>query len=163
MKKSARLFLTVILSLCPLHAPAQSTPKPDPLFNTIKQQDTRLFDAYNHCDMTSGTGWVLLLRVVSGGGITTPTMSRTPGAPFFAWHYISGARIQGRAFSASKGGEPHSAPVTRITRFSGGSTKLSGDGSMPPSPRSLLWQPCLLPLQRFQHGFIYQILHRGPA
>ena len=36
---------------------AQSTP-PDPLFRTIQALDTRLFDAYNHCDLTTLGGMV---------------------------------------------------------------------------------------------------------
>ncbi|MCU1323197.1 MAG: hypothetical protein JWM43_2846 [Acidobacteriaceae bacterium] len=31
---------------------AQSKPQPDPLFKTVQSLDARLFDAYNHCDLT---------------------------------------------------------------------------------------------------------------
>ena len=34
-------------------AGAQSIAQPDPLFQTILSLDTKLFDAYNHCDLTT--------------------------------------------------------------------------------------------------------------
>jgi ketosteroid isomerase-like protein len=34
-------------------AQAQSWPQPDALFLTVKSLDARLFDAYNHCDLTT--------------------------------------------------------------------------------------------------------------
>lgn len=34
-------------------AAAQSNPASDPLFKTIQSLDTRLFDAYNHCDLAT--------------------------------------------------------------------------------------------------------------
>lgn len=53
MKRSPHFFLLVLLAFCILHADAQSTPPPDPLFKTIQSLDTKLFDAYNHCDLTT--------------------------------------------------------------------------------------------------------------
>ena len=53
MKRSPHFFLLVLLALCILHADAQSTPPPDPLFKTIQSLDAKLFDAYNHCDLTT--------------------------------------------------------------------------------------------------------------
>jgi ketosteroid isomerase-like protein len=41
----------VLLAVCILRADAQSTPQSDPLFKTIQSLDTKLFDAYNHCDL----------------------------------------------------------------------------------------------------------------
>jgi ketosteroid isomerase-like protein len=52
-KRSLRLFLLVVLSLSSLPADAQSIAQPDPLFKTIRSLDTKLFDAYNHCDLTT--------------------------------------------------------------------------------------------------------------
>ena len=34
-------------------APEQTAAAPDPLFKTIQSLDTQLFDAYNHCDLTT--------------------------------------------------------------------------------------------------------------
>ena len=53
MKKSARLFLAVLLSVYALHAHAQSSPQPDPLFKTVEALDAKLFNAYNRCDLTT--------------------------------------------------------------------------------------------------------------
>jgi hypothetical protein len=51
---SLTAFVLVILStLAPLPARAQSGAAPDPLFQTIQSLDTRVFDAYNHCDLTT--------------------------------------------------------------------------------------------------------------
>jgi hypothetical protein len=51
--RSFRLSLLVLLFLYRLPADAQSVAQPDPLFKTIQSLDTRLFDAYNHCDLTT--------------------------------------------------------------------------------------------------------------
>lgn len=40
----------VLLSLA---ASAQSTPQPDALFKTVQSLDSKLFDAYNHCDLAT--------------------------------------------------------------------------------------------------------------
>jgi Domain of unknown function (DUF4440) len=53
MKRSFHFFLVVLLALCILPADAQSNPQPGPLLRTIQSQDTKLFDAYNHCDLTA--------------------------------------------------------------------------------------------------------------
>src|SRR6202043_87761 len=45
-------LLIVALLTAPLaHLHAQTTPAPDPLFQTIQSLDAQLFDAYNHCDL----------------------------------------------------------------------------------------------------------------
>ena len=49
-----RLLLLFSLILLLLNAPsvrAQSSGRSGPLFNTIHSLDTKLFDAYNHCDL----------------------------------------------------------------------------------------------------------------
>jgi hypothetical protein len=53
MKRLRGFFLLVLLSLCVVPIDAQSTAQPDPLFKTIQSLDTKLFDAYNHCDLTT--------------------------------------------------------------------------------------------------------------
>jgi hypothetical protein len=56
MKKAlslAVLLFVVPLGLTPARAHAQSSATPDPLFQTIQSLDTKLFDAYNHCDLTT--------------------------------------------------------------------------------------------------------------
>jgi hypothetical protein len=45
--------LLVLLSLCVVRTDAQSAAQPDPLVTTIQSLDTKLFDAYNHCDLTT--------------------------------------------------------------------------------------------------------------
>ncbi len=51
LKRSLHLFLLVLLVLSSIPADAQSVAQPDPLFMTIQSLDTKLFDAYNHCDL----------------------------------------------------------------------------------------------------------------
>jgi Domain of unknown function (DUF4440) len=53
MKRLPNFFLLVLLSLSAMRIDAQSTAQPDPLFTTIQSLDTKLFDAYNHCDLTT--------------------------------------------------------------------------------------------------------------
>jgi hypothetical protein len=53
MKKSLQLFLLVLPTLACMLANAQSVAEPDPLFKTIQSLDTKLFDAYNHCDLNT--------------------------------------------------------------------------------------------------------------
>jgi Domain of unknown function (DUF4440) len=53
MKRLPHFSLLVLLSLCVVGMGAQSTVQPDPLFKTIQSLDTKLFDAYNHCDLTT--------------------------------------------------------------------------------------------------------------
>ena len=53
LKRSLDLFLLVPLALSSIPADAQSVAQPDPLFVTIQSLDTKLFDAYNHCDLTT--------------------------------------------------------------------------------------------------------------
>jgi hypothetical protein len=49
----AALLLLILFALPASPARAQSTPAPDPLFQTIQSLDSKVFDAYNHCDLTS--------------------------------------------------------------------------------------------------------------
>src|SRR5258708_20341759 len=51
LKRSLPLFLLGLLVLSSIPADAQSVAQPDPLFMTIQSLDTKLFDAYNHCDL----------------------------------------------------------------------------------------------------------------
>jgi ketosteroid isomerase-like protein len=53
LKRSLHLFLLVLLAFSSISAVAQSVAQPDPLFTTIQSLDTKLFDAYNHCDLTT--------------------------------------------------------------------------------------------------------------
>jgi ketosteroid isomerase-like protein len=53
LKRSLPLFLLVLLAFSSIPADAQSVAQPDPLFTTIRSLDTKLFDAYNHCDLTT--------------------------------------------------------------------------------------------------------------
>jgi hypothetical protein len=54
LKRSLHLFLLVLLALSSRSAAdAQSVAQPDPLLMTIRSLDTKLFDAYNHCDLTT--------------------------------------------------------------------------------------------------------------
>jgi ketosteroid isomerase-like protein len=53
LKRSLYLFLLVLLALSSMTADAQSVAQPDPLFMTIQSLDTKLFNAYNHCDLTT--------------------------------------------------------------------------------------------------------------
>lgn len=53
MKRLPHFSLFVLLSLCVVRLDAQSTAQPDSLFTTIQSLDTKLFDAYNHCDLTT--------------------------------------------------------------------------------------------------------------
>jgi Domain of unknown function (DUF4440) len=52
-RRLLRLSLLVFLALSRLPANAQSVAQPDSLFKTIQSLDTKLFDAYNHCDLTT--------------------------------------------------------------------------------------------------------------
>ncbi|HUO13588.1 MAG TPA: nuclear transport factor 2 family protein [Verrucomicrobiae bacterium] len=53
MKKSNRFLLPILLALSVGCLDAQSAAQPDPLFQTIKSLDAKLFDAYNHCNLTT--------------------------------------------------------------------------------------------------------------
>ena len=53
LNRSLHLILPVLLALSSMSADAQSVAQPDPLFMTIQSLDTKLFDAYNHCDLTT--------------------------------------------------------------------------------------------------------------
>src|SRR5712664_4117850 len=53
LKRSLHPFLLVLLAFSSLSADAQPIAQPDPLFMTIQSLDTQLFDAYNHCDLTT--------------------------------------------------------------------------------------------------------------
>ncbi len=52
MNRSLHLLL-VFLTLCSMRTDAQSSAQPDPLFKTILSLDTKLFAAYNRCDLTT--------------------------------------------------------------------------------------------------------------
>lgn len=51
--RSFLLAWALLLALLRFPAEAQVIPQPDPLFKTIQSLDTKLFDAYNHCDLTT--------------------------------------------------------------------------------------------------------------
>jgi ketosteroid isomerase-like protein len=53
LKRSLYLFLPVFLAFSSMSADAQSVAQPDLLFVTIQTLDAKLFDAYNHCDLTT--------------------------------------------------------------------------------------------------------------
>ncbi len=53
MNRRLRFLLLVLPTLACALANAQSGAQPDPLFKTIQALDTRLFDAYNHCDLNT--------------------------------------------------------------------------------------------------------------
>ena len=53
MKRYLHLFLPFLLALCGMCAKAQSVAQRNPLFLTIKSLDAKLFNAYNHCDLTT--------------------------------------------------------------------------------------------------------------
>jgi len=53
MKSPLALLFLFLFSLAPSSARAQSSAAPHPLFQTIQSLDTKLFDAYNHCDLTT--------------------------------------------------------------------------------------------------------------
>src|SRR5882724_6456756 len=53
LKRSFPLFLLIPMALSSMPAGAQSVAQADPLFVTIQSLDTKLFDAYNHCDLTT--------------------------------------------------------------------------------------------------------------
>jgi hypothetical protein len=52
-KRSLHLLLLVLFAFSGISADAQSVAQPDPLFETIRSLDAKLFDAYNHCDLTT--------------------------------------------------------------------------------------------------------------
>jgi len=45
------ILFTALLAAPLAHVHAQAAPAPDPLFQTIRSLDAKLFDAYNHCDL----------------------------------------------------------------------------------------------------------------
>ncbi len=53
LKRSLRHFVLILLVLPGLSAYSQPAAQPDPLFTTILSLDTKLFDAYNHCDLAT--------------------------------------------------------------------------------------------------------------
>jgi len=53
MKRLPHFSLLVLLSLSAVRIGAQSSAQPDTLFKTIQSLDTKLFDAYNHCDLAT--------------------------------------------------------------------------------------------------------------
>ena len=53
MKSPLALLFLFLFGLAPSSARSQSSAAPDPLFKTIQSLDTKLFDAYNHCDLTT--------------------------------------------------------------------------------------------------------------
>jgi uncharacterized protein DUF4440 len=53
MNRSLLPFLLTLSALCGMRTEAQSVAQPETLFLTIKSLDAKLFDAYNHCDLTT--------------------------------------------------------------------------------------------------------------
>ncbi len=53
VKRSLSLVLVFLFALCGVRGKAQTIAQRDSLFLTIKSLDTKLFDAYNHCDLTT--------------------------------------------------------------------------------------------------------------
>jgi hypothetical protein len=53
LKKSLLLPALILSAFSRCPADAQSSAQPDPLFQTIQSLDTKLFDAYNHCDLAT--------------------------------------------------------------------------------------------------------------
>lgn len=53
MKSPLALLFLFLFGLTPVSARSQSSATPDPLFQTVQSLDTKLFDAYNHCDPTT--------------------------------------------------------------------------------------------------------------
>ena len=53
MKRSLPLVLVFLLALCSVQGKAQTASEHDSLFSTIKSLDAELFDAYNHCNLTT--------------------------------------------------------------------------------------------------------------
>jgi ketosteroid isomerase-like protein len=53
VKQSLHVFLLVLAVLCGTTGKAQPDGRPDALFLTIQSLDAKLFDAYNHCDLTT--------------------------------------------------------------------------------------------------------------
>jgi ketosteroid isomerase-like protein len=47
------LLMITMLGSAPSHAQTQSADSSETLFNTIQALDTKLFDAYNHCDLAT--------------------------------------------------------------------------------------------------------------
>ena len=47
------LAVTLLLALPSTRTHAQTSAAPDQLFKTVQALDTQLFDAYNHCDLTT--------------------------------------------------------------------------------------------------------------
>jgi ketosteroid isomerase-like protein len=53
LKRSLLFTLMAFLALVTPRISAQSSAQPDALFKTIQSLDTKLFDAYNNCDLTT--------------------------------------------------------------------------------------------------------------
>lgn len=53
VKRSAGFFLILLQAVCLPAVRAQTAAQPDPLFTTIKGLDAKLFEAYNHCDLST--------------------------------------------------------------------------------------------------------------
>jgi len=53
VKKSLPVTLLSLFALTAVRGEAQAVAQPDSLFVTIKSLDAKLFDAYNHCDLTT--------------------------------------------------------------------------------------------------------------
>ena len=53
LKRCLRVAMVALLFLSSFRSNAQSNAQPDPLFKTIQSLDTKLFDAYHHCDLTT--------------------------------------------------------------------------------------------------------------
>ena len=53
MKGFPQIYLLALWTVCALPTKAQSVTVPDALYSKIKSLDSKLFDAYNHCDLTT--------------------------------------------------------------------------------------------------------------
>lgn len=53
MKRLLHPMLLIVLALCSTQANGQSDTQPDPLIKIVQSLDAKLFDAYNHCDLTT--------------------------------------------------------------------------------------------------------------
>ena len=53
MNKSLPLLLLMLVSLSCMRSGAQSVGQPDALFTTVQSLDAKLFEAYNHCDLST--------------------------------------------------------------------------------------------------------------
>jgi hypothetical protein len=53
MNRFLPLLLLMLVAFSCTRSVAQASGQPDPLFKTVQSLDAKLFDAYNHCDLTT--------------------------------------------------------------------------------------------------------------